>query len=338
MNILVTGGAGFIGTNLALHFAKNKKNQIWLIDNFSRAGVEKNVSYINQRLPKIKIIRADVQKTNSYLPELKKADVVVHLAGQTAVTTSIKNLALDFKANLLSSFNLLETTRKYNKNAVLIYSSTNKVYGDLSNHQIKKDKKNKRYVDVCHPQGIGEEEKIEFISPYGCSKGGTDFYFLDYCRIYGLKTVVFRQSCIYGPFQIGVEDQGWLAHFSKQFLFRKPITIFGDGYQVRDLLYVSDLIQAFDLAIEKIKKVAGKAFNIGGGVKNSYSLLQVVEMLSRLTKNKVEIKFDRPRLGDQKYFVSSNRSLKKLLGWQPDTDFKQGILSLIRWQKKFFNL
>jgi len=337
MNILITGGVGFIGTNCALYFGKNKKNKITIIDNFSRSGVEKNAQYLKKNI-QVKIIRADVNEINKYLNSLKKADVVIHLAGQTAVTTSIKKPHLDFRSNLSGTFKLLEAVRKNNPKTIVLYSSTNKVYGDLKNHRLKKDLINKKYIDVGCPKGIDEKERIDFISPYGCSKGAVDFYFQDYARIYNLQTVVFRQSCIYGPHQIGVEDQGWVAHFVKQHLLKKPITIFGDGYQVRDLLYVDDLIRAYERAIKNINRVRGKVFNVGGGIKNSYSLLQCIKTLKYMTKVTVSIKFKPARLGDQKYFVSDNEKIKKILKWKPETKFTNGIKKLIAWQKDFYNL
>ncbi len=255
MRILITGGIGFIGTNASIFFGKNKANKLVLVDNFSRPGVEKNASFLKKNFSNIKIVQSNILETNKYLSDLKKADLIIHLAGQTAVTSSIKNPNLDFNSNLIGGFKLLEAVRKHHPKSTLIFASTNKVYGNLEHHQFKKDIKNKRYNHLCHPKGIDEKENLEFISPYGCSKGALDQYFIDYGRIYGLKTIVFRQSCIYGPFQIGVEDQGWVSHFAKQLILKKPITIFGNGYQIRDLLNVKDLIQAYQLAIDNIEKI-----------------------------------------------------------------------------------
>lgn len=333
MNYLITGGVGFIGTNTAIFFAKDKKNKITIVDNFSRKEVDKNALFLQKNNPQIKIIKADVSDTSIYIEEIKKASVIIHLAGQTAVTTSIINPEKDFYSNILSTFKLLETVRINNPKAIFIYSSTNKVYGDLSQHQLKKNLKEKKYYDVCHPKGIDESENLDFISPYGCSKGAADLYCLDYGRVYNLNTVVFRQSCIYGPFQFGVEDQGWIAFFSKQFLFKKSLTIYGDGYQIRDLLYVEDLISAYELAIKNINKVRGQAFNIGGGIKNAYSLLQIINILENNFGYKIKISFDKMRLGDQKYFVSKNKKIKKILGWKPKTNFLNGITNMINWQK-----
>lgn len=322
MNYLITGGVGFIGTNTAIYFAKNKKNRITIVDNFSRKEVDKNALFLKNNYSQIRIIKTEVANINKYIEEIKKADVIIHLAGQTAVTTSIADPTKDFETNIYSTFKLLETVRINNPKAVFIFSSTNKVYGDLSKHKFS-----------SHPKGIDESENLDFISPYGCSKGAADQYCLDYGRIYGLNTVVFRQSCIYGPFQFGVEDQGWVAFFSKQFLFKKSLTIFGDGHQIRDLLYVEDLIDAYQLAIKNIKKVKGQAFNIGGGIKNTYSLLQVINMLKDNFGYRIKIGFDKIRLGDQKYFVSKNEKINKILGWKPKTNFIDGIKDMINWQK-----
>lgn len=333
MKILITGGVGFIGTNCAVHFAK-QKNQVILIDNFSREGVEKNAQFLINSFPRfIKIIKSRVGKIESYKKELISADAVIHLAGQTAVTTSIKNPEHDFENNLYDSFRLLNAVKKYNPTVPLLFASTNKVYGNLSKHKTILDRKHQQYIDVCHPQGIDETEPVDFISPYGCSKGATDLYFLDFARIYGLKTVVFRQSCIYGPHQLGVEDQGWVAHFSKQIIKKQPITIFGDGYQIRDLLHVDDLIRAYDLTIKNINKISGQAINIGGGIHNTFSLNQVLAILEKKINNKIKITYQSSRLGDQPYFISANKKANKILDWKPVINFEKGINSMIQWQK-----
>ena len=255
MKLLITGGVGFIGTNTALHFAKNKKNIITIVDDFFPGqGVEVNANYLNKQIPNIQIIKSDIKDVQRYISVLKNADAVIHLAGQTAVTKSIQDPLHDFETNIHASFVLLDTIRKMNPKMAFIYSSTNKVYGDLARHEIRKNKVKKQYEDVCHPKGLGEEEPVEFISPYGCSKGAFDMYALDFARIYGMNTVVFRQSCIYGPFQMGVEDQGWVAHFSKQILkkIRSPSSVTVSRCGI--FLYVEDLIEAYDLAIKNIKK------------------------------------------------------------------------------------
>ncbi|MCA9372068.1 NAD-dependent epimerase/dehydratase family protein [Candidatus Woesebacteria bacterium] len=333
MNIIITGGVGFIGTNAALAFLK-KGNNVTLIDNFSRDGVDVNAGVIKKRYSQVDIVQTPVQKIDAYLPQLKRADVVIHLAGQTAVTTSIANPRHDFENNITAGFHLLEAVRKHNPQAIVLYSSTNKVYGDLSHHNIVTNKKKHRVENRSCPQGVDETESIDLISPYGCSKGALDCYMLDYARIFNLNTVVFRQSCIYGPFQMGVEDQGWVAHFTKQFLYQNPITIFGNGLQVRDLLYVEDLVEAYKKAIQRIKTVKGQAINIGGGTKNSFSLVEVITMIEKVLGYTIPIHYEKERSGDQQYFVSKNGKVKKLLSWQPKTAFAIGLESLIDWQKK----
>lgn len=335
MNILITGGAGFIGTNTALHFGKTKKNTITVVDNLSRVGTNRNLLFLREHIVSpFFFIKCDVQKIKSYLSAIKTADIIIHLAGQTAVTTSLADPKKDFVSNIEGGFSLLEAVRLYNPKAIVLYSSTNKVYGNLKSHKLIKDEQKTQYINKIFPRGINEQEPLEFISPYGCSKGAIDQYMQDYARSFGLKTVVFRQSCIYGPHQLGVEDQGWIAHFSKQYLKNLPITLFGDGYQVRDLLYVEDLVKAYESAIKKIDVVSGMVFNIGGGIENSFSLLQVLSLLGKKIGRSPKIHFKKERLGDQKYFVSDNGRAKKILDWQPTTLFEQGVDSLISWQQK----
>ncbi|MFW5703477.1 MAG: NAD-dependent epimerase/dehydratase family protein [Patescibacteria group bacterium] len=338
MNILITGGVGFIGTNTAIAFAQEPSNTIAIVDNFSRPGVDSNAKYLQKHYTNIEIHKHDVQDVKAYLPLLSKADVVIHLAGQTAVTTSINNPTLDFESNVVGSFRLLEALRVNNPDVILLYSSTNKVYGDLSHHRIELDKKLQQYKNIDYPNGISEDQRLEFISPYGCSKGAFDAYVEDYARIFGMKTVVFRQSCIYGRFQMGVEDQGWVAHFSKQMLLKKPITIFGDGYQVRDLLYVDDLIDAYQRAISEIDQVKGCAFNIGGGTSNAYSLRQVLTLLTSITQTEPQITYDETRSGDQTYFVSANDTILQKLNWRPQTAFTDGIIHMVDWQREYLKL
>lgn len=334
MKILITGGVGFIGTNTALSFLA-KGHEVCLVDNFSRKGVDSNANAIKSQYSQVQIIKSDVSQTKNFLAELRKAELIIHLAAQTAVTTSITSPQEDFDDNLVASFKLLEAIRQEASQATVIYASTNKVYGDLEAHRLQKDEHLKRYLNLDYPEGINESQPLEFISPYGCSKGSADQYFLDYARIFGLKTVVFRQSCIYGQYQMGVEDQGWLAHFSKQFLLNMPITIYGDGYQVRDLLFVEDLVEAYWLAHEQIDQISGQAFNVGGGSNNAFSLLNVIEMLNELISYQPRVHFDQTRSGDQHYFVSDNSLLKEKLGWQPTTDLKTGLATLIDWQKRY---
>ncbi|MGD9129724.1 MAG: NAD-dependent epimerase/dehydratase family protein [Candidatus Woesebacteria bacterium] len=334
MKILITGGVGFIGTNASIYFA-SKKHDLLLVDDFSRPGVRKNAFYLQSKYPAIKIIKSNVKEIKNYDHFLKKADAIIHLAGQTAVTRSIEDPKFDFENNLAASFYLLEFIRQHNPQAIVLYSSTNKVYGDLAHHRLRLERKKKQYHNLTAPNGIKENESLNFISPYGCSKGAVDQYFHDYARIYALNTVVLRQSCIYGKFQMGVEDQGWVAHFAKQILTDQKITIFGDGYQLRDLLFVDDLIEAYDKLLNKITTVRGEVFNIGGGIKNAYSLINVIALLEKVLNKQAKLKFEKARSGDQKYFVSDNAKINQAITWKAKTTLRQGLKLLIDWQKQF---
>ncbi|HUV46564.1 MAG TPA: GDP-mannose 4,6-dehydratase [Candidatus Bathyarchaeia archaeon] len=330
--VLIIGGAGFIGVNLADFYLKNGW-QVSLVDNLSRLGSKKNLDWLLKKWGSgFKFQRIDLGQLEQLKNELEKADVVFHLAAQVAVTSSLKNPALDFEVNLKGSFELLEMVRKLKRRPVLIYASTNKVYGDLKN--IKINEKAKRYVFGVSFKGISEDQPLDFRSPYSCSKGGADAYFQDYGRLFGLKTVVFRQSCIYGPHQYGNEDQGWLSHFLKQAISGLPISIYGNGKQVRDVLWIEDLIEAYDLAVRNITKVKGEVFNIGGGYKNSLSLLELTDILEKKLGKKIRLKFEKERVADQKIFISDNRKLEKRLGWQPETSYTQGIGRMLKWLKE----
>jgi CDP-paratose 2-epimerase len=334
MKMLITGGAGFIGTNAALYF-HNLGYQIVIVDNLSRQGVEHNIAYLKKHIHPCTIIISDVQVTSTYVEELREADVILHLAGQTAVTASIQDPLYDYENNLLAGVKLLEAIRSENSRAIVLYASTNKVYGNLEHHNYNKDEKLSQYRDTTCPLGIDEDEALSFVSPYGCSKGALDQYIMDYARTYNLRTVVFRQSCIYGLFQHGVEDQGWVAHFVKRTLENQSISVFGDGYQVRDLLYVGDLLSAYRSSIDNISKSRGRAFNIGGGVSNAYSIINVLQLLEKELSLKVDIHFKSARTGDQLSFISANTTVKEQLGWQPTTPFRQGIQQLLSWQRSF---
>ena len=280
--ILITGGAGFIGINSARHFL-NKGWEVDILDNFSRKGTDLNIKCLLDEYPhsNIKIIEADIVKDYPILCEaVSSVDVVLHLAAQVAVTTSIINPRHDFETNAMGSFNVLESVRNLKNRPIVLYASTNKVYGCLGHHSVKEmDKHYRFHHDEIHEYGIHENENLDFHSPYGCSKGIADQYFIDYGRIYGLKTVVFRQSCIYGPHQFGIEDQGWVAWFAIATLLDRDLTIYGTGKQVRDILHVKDLVELYESAINNIETVSGKAYNTGGGPQNKLSLLHLIEML-----------------------------------------------------------
>lgn len=330
-NILITGGAGFIGVNTAIHFLK-KGDHVYVFDNFSRNGSEKNIKFLLKKYKRnVKIFKGDIRFDFKLLNNLaKKADIIFHFAGQTAVTTSVASPKDDFETNALGTLNVLEAARKSKRDPILIYSSTNKVYGNLEKLKIKKTKT--RYELLDFPNGVSENFQLDFHSPYGCSKGTADQYVRDYHRIYGLRTIVFRQSCIYGPFQMGIEDQGWVAWFIIATLNNKKITIFGDGRQVRDILYIDDLIDAYGKAIHKIKTTSGQIYNIGGGPLNSISVsFEYKLILESLFKRKIDFKFAPGRPGDQKIFISDNRKSRKDFGWSPTTNKIDGIKSLYEW-------
>jgi len=333
MKIIITGGCGFIGTNVALFHLK-KKHEVVVIDNLSRRGTEVNLSLL-KKYKNLKFYKVDIrdkEKINKIFSQNKDVDIVYHLAAQVAVTTSVLNPYEDFEINALGTINVLEAVRKRTPKTFFIFSSTNKVYGGMEN--IKIEERNGRYFAVDYSNGIDENFNLDFHSPYGCSKGAADQYVRDYSRIYGLDTVVFRQSCIYGPNQFGIEDQGWVAYFCIQAMFDKEITIYGDGKQVRDVLYIDDLIDAYLLSYKNRKKVKGEIFNIGGGPQNQVGILEFIEYLKKKLNKPIKYKFSNWRPGDQKYFVSDNSKLYKYLNWTPKTSMQDGVDKLINWIEK----
>lgn len=329
--ILITGGAGFIGSNAASYFIK-KGYKVIIFDNFSRKGSLANKKWLEENFREyITFIKWDVRKENNTLVKsIRKSDIVLHLAAQVAVTTSVQNPREDFEINALGTFNVLEAVRKAGNNPIFIYSSTNKVYGGLEDIAVAETKTNYKFKNF--PYGISEERGVDFHSPYGCSKGAADQYVRDYSRIYGLNTIVFRQSCIYGPRQFGVEDQGWVAWFLIALTGRKNITIYGNGKQVRDLLYVDDLVRAYDMAAKNIKITNGQIYNIGGGYKNTLSVWKEFQpILEKLFKRKIVAKKGDWRPGDQPIFIADIRKAKKDFGWEPKVSVEKGIKKLHDW-------
>ncbi len=334
--MLIIGGAGFIGVNSARYFAL-KGWQVTVLDDLSRMGTKKNLSWLMRDYPKnIKFIKADVVSDLAHLSkQIGLNDVVIHLAAQVAVTTSIFNPRHDFLVNVVGTFNILEAIRLSKNKPILLYSSTNKVYGSLPEVPVVMKKKRYEFKDRNKKSyGIDENAVIDFHSPYGCSKGAADHYVIDYSRIYGIKTVVFRQSCIYGEYQFGVEDQGWVAWFAIASMLKKKLTIYGNGKQVRDLLFVDDLVRLYEKAIEKINKVNGQAFNIGGGPKNTLSLIELLESLQGKYSLRTKITRASVRAGDQPVFVADIRKAKKLLGWSPKISVDAGLKRLVNWTIK----
>ncbi len=332
--ILITGGAGFIGTNLAEYYLKD--NHVIVFDNLSRPHVEDNLNWLKKspQHKNLTFIKADIRDAGALERVVKDAQVIFHEAGQTAVTTSLINPFEDFGINALGTMQVLESLRLHNPKATLIFASTNKVYGNLESFNLVE--REKRY-EATGIKAVDEFQPLDFHSPYGCSKGAADQYVRDYARSYGLKTVVFRQSCIYGVHQMGVEDQGWVAHFAAQALKREPITIYGDGKQVRDLLYIEDLVHAYDQAIASVDATTGEIYNMGGGVNNAFSLLEVITFLEAALGYKLEVNFSPQRVGDQKYYVSDFSKASSDFAWQPSTPFKSGLGHLLSWLKTYLN-
>ncbi len=331
--ILILGGAGFIGVNAARYFLK-KGWKVTIFDNLSRAGTEFNLKSVQKDFgKKVKFIKGDiVTDIKSLEKAVGEVDAVLHLAAQVAVTTSVVNPREDFLINALGTFNVIEAVRLSKRKPALIYSSTNKVYGSMPSFPVSENKT--RYLfknKALNKKGVGEEAPIDFHSPYGCSKGAADHYVLDYGRIYGLKTVVFRQSCIYGEHQMGVEDQGWVAWFAIAAMFGKKITIFGTGKQVRDLLHVEDLVRLYELALKNIDKVSGEAFNIGGGASNTLSILECLALLSKKLNSSIIPAYDKIRSGDQPIFVADTTKAYKLLVWKPKISLDRGVDRMLTW-------
>lgn len=328
---LITGGAGFIGCHAAarLHAAGHR---VVVVDNLSRRGTDANLAWL-QAQGVTDLIQADIRDAaamQSLLARHADADVVLHLAGQVAVTTSVADPRADFEANALGTFNVLEAVRTAAQGRpALFYSSTNKVYGNLEHVEVVE--RDGRYAYADRPLGVDEDERLDFHSPYGCSKGVGDQYVRDYARIYGLKTVVFRQSCIYGTRQFGVEDQGWIAWFSIAAILGKPLSIYGDGKQIRDALWVEDLVALYQRAWERIEIARGEVFNVGGGPANTLSLLELVAAIERAIGRPLNPGFADWRPGDQRVFVADIRKAKRLLDWSPEVSTSEGIDRLLHW-------
>jgi CDP-paratose 2-epimerase len=313
--VLITGGAGFLGVNAAQHLIQLGWHAT-LLDNLSRPGTERNLKWLITRYPtKTTFVKEDVRNAEALTQHVKDQDAVLHLAGQVAVTTSLVDPIGDFDVNARGTLNLLEAVRLHNREAPLLFASTNKVYGRLDGSNGPCD----------------ESQPLDFHSPYGCSKGSADQYVRDYARCFDMNTVVLRQSCIFGAHQYGTEDQGWVAHFVHSILKDRPLTIYGDGSQVRDLLDARDLSALYSTAIEKIDTIRGEVYNVGGGPENQRNLLEVIDQIGELTNKKPRYSFADWREGDQKYYVSKIEKAKSELGWEPRIAFDEGLRDLIAW-------
>jgi CDP-paratose 2-epimerase len=331
---LVTGGAGFIGSNY-VHRLVQRGETVTIYDNLSRAGAPRNIAWLEETFGKnaFRLIVGDVRSADQMAEAAKDADVIVHLAGQVAVTTSVTNPRDDFEANALGTFNALEAARLSGRDPIFIYSSTNKVYGGMDDVELIEEATRWLYKDLV--EGCPETQLLDFHSPYGNSKGSGDQYTRDYARIYDLRSVVFRQSCIYGPRQFGVEDQGWLAWMMIAAVTGRKITIYGDGKQVRDVLHVNDLLNGYDAAIEKIDVAKGQVYNMGGGRRNVLAVwAEFGPILERLLGKKIEVAHDDWRPGDQRVFYADFRKARSELGWEPKIDLEEGIETLFDWVKE----
>lgn len=334
MKILVTGGLGFIGSNWVDRLLSTGKHEVRILDNLSRVGVHNNLEWLEAKHGKnnFELIKADVREAEMVNQAVEGVDQVFHLAAQVAVTTSVTNPREDFEINAGGTFNVLEAARFSGKQPLVVYASTNKVYGEMEELGIVEAGTRYKYQDV---DGVSEAQSLDFHSPYGCSKGCGDQYVRDYGRIYGLPTVVLRQSCIYGYRQFGMEDQGWVAWFIIAIMQKKPITIYGDGKQVRDILFIDDLIDLYEqisLQLSGDSFEGGRVFNVGGGIKNTVSIwAELGPMLEKLFGRKIEVKKADWRPGDQKVMITDIGKLNRELGWQPKVWVDKGVGKLYEW-------
>jgi CDP-paratose 2-epimerase len=332
--VLITGGCGFVGTNLAQHFLRLGWT-VRILESFARPSALRNRAWLErpaaERGPQI--VEGDTRSPAAVLAAVEGVDAIVHLAGQVAVTSSIENPRLDFEINALGTLNVLEAARASPLRPTVLFSSTNKVYGGLEHLEIVERDGAHTLADL--PEGVSETQPLDFHSPYGCSKGAADQYVRDYHRIYGVPTIVFRMSCIYGPHQYGTEDQGWLAHLARMALRGQPITIFGDGKQTRDVLYVDDLARAAEAALARRAKVAGEVFNIGGGPGNRLAVwTQYGPLLEGLVRRRLPVRYAPWRSGDQRVYVSNLEKARQLLAWEPTVGVAEGVRRMVSWQQR----
>jgi CDP-paratose 2-epimerase len=333
---VVTGGAGFIGCNIAARLA-TAGQRVRIVDSLARSGVEDNLVWLRSRFgDRIEFVPCDIRDRHQVADVLDGAARIFHLAGQVAVTSSLDDPITDFDINLGGALNVLEAARRQRHVPPVIFASTNKVYGGLED--IALEVADKRYQPVDHDwrtHGVGETRPLDFHSPYGCSKGGADQYIADYARCMGVPSVVFRMSCIYGPRQFGTEDQGWVAHFIIRALEGKPITLYGDGMQVRDILYVDDVVDAYLLAADRMGELGGRTFNLGGGPANTISLLHLLGWIEELTGRRPAVEWSDWRPGDQRYYVSDTRRFAAATGWQPTVHAREGVSRLLNWLRSY---
>ena len=332
--VLIFGGAGFIGSNWAHHLLECTEANVHIFDNLSRPGVRHNLGSLQRRtdgVGRLQITVADVRDTAAVEHATRSATEIYNFAAQVAVTTSVVNPRLDFEVNLQGTFNILEGARKSGHRPFVLFTSTNKVYGDMAQHRVRATPTRYEYQDTC---GISESEPLDFHSPYGCSKGAADQYVRDYSRIYGLPTVVVRMSCVAGPRQFGNEDQGWVAHFIYSALAGTPLTLYGDGRQVRDVLCIYDLLRVFEAARATQNVTAGRIYNVGGGPENAVSLLEVMGMVEALTGARPRYNLEERRPGDQLIYVTDIRNLRRDTGWEPRYRVPETLAEIYGWWKQ----
>lgn len=335
MKLLITGGCGFLGSNLASD-ALSRGDEVVVFDSLHRNGSRENLTWL-QIQGKLIFEHGDIRNQNDITRVIQafKPDAIFHLAGQVAMTTSIANPRMDFEVNVMGTYNLLEAVRQHAPNATVVYSSTNKVYGDLEQYTYVET--DTRYQCVEQPNGFNEQTQLSFHSPYGCSKGAADQYMLDYARIFGLKTVVFRHSSMYGGRQFATYDQGWVGWFCQKTvetskgLLKEPFTISGTGKQVRDVLHADDMKRLYMAAVSHIDSAKGQAFNVGGGIENSLSLLELFALLEKMANVKLSYTKLPVRESDQRVFVSDLAKAKQLLHWQPVVSAQEGITRMVEW-------
>lgn len=341
MNLLITGGCGFLGSNLAAAALK-QGYELVVFDNLSRYGSHLNLVWLREQ-GDFRFVHGDIRNPNDVTRVIResKPDTIFHLAGQVAMSTSIADPRMDFEVNALGTLNVLEAIRSEVPDAAVIYSSTNKVYGNLEQYHYRETET--RFECVEKPNGFDEAVPLDFHSPYGCSKGSADQYVLDYARIYGLKTVVFRHSSMYGGRQFTTYDQGWVGWFCQKALetkkrtLEKPFTISGTGKQVRDVLHADDMVRLYFTAMERIDDTKGEAFNIGGGIKNSLSLLELFSLLDEFVDCKLNYTILAPRQSDQRIFVADIGKIRKRIGWEPQVSSKDGIKNALEWLQQGLN-
>ena len=332
-HVFITGGAGFIGCNSADHFLR-RGQPVTIYDNLTRRGGRSNLAWLHEQHggDRLHVIEADIRDYDQLAGAVAESDpaIVIHLAGQVAVTQSVIDPREDFEINALGTFNVLEAVRAHAPGAAVLYASTNKVYGGMEEVGIVQNGQRYAYADFAH--GIPESYPLDFHSPYGCSKGAGDQYTRDYARIYGLRTLALRQSCIYGPRQFGVEDQGWVAHFVIATVMGRPIAIYGDGMQVRDVLHIDDLVAAYQAGIDRIDALRGEVLNLGGGPDNTLAIWsEFGPLLEELAGRPIAVNYGPWRPGDQRVFVSDVRRAAERLGWRPSVSPRDGIRRLYDW-------